>query len=469
MLEDANAAMRKVSDLVSLPKLDVEEKLYYIQKARKKANKTLEHLYDFDSKAASTLDSLDKDMDTMERFVRQMELMAGDGSLDIATYNPKQFVTTEAYRSLEGELIQKAGVKPVKTMRAQDFGGHLSVKFHVYEDGVTVMEYRKQGSKQVYYELVDEIPKEAIPREKKPDDPLYMDIWNGIYEGSGKAVGDTIEGLETLLNPRTYISMGYNGAKYVNQLISSPEETLKSTASRTIDMAKYMGMAVKNAFERDVINGDAKSRTAFFTYAFVFIGLSALGDKGISKISTAGKAMNAGRLAEKAEKLRVNTGVTPALEAAGAEPAKIPYNMMNELGVRLQHATKERWSGDKPGIFNSGTFEHIFRGEVNKKRKAVGYHHESMMGGKIVEVTDPPNQYGVYRAIVEIEGKNKKVPSTFFPKDWNRVQVTEAIKEAYNNKKLIKDNLYEGTLKSGMKIQMRIDPQGKIKTAYPLY
>ncbi|MGG3385867.1 hypothetical protein ABER65_14950, partial [Heyndrickxia faecalis] len=37
----------------------------------------------------------------------------------------------------------------------------------------TVMEYRKQGSKQVYYELVDEIPKEAIPREKKPDDPLY--------------------------------------------------------------------------------------------------------------------------------------------------------------------------------------------------------------------------------------------------------------------------------------------------------
>nr|WP_258922246.1 LXG domain-containing protein [Heyndrickxia coagulans] len=347
LLEDANAAMRKVSDLVSLPKLDVEEKLYYIQKARKKANKTLEHLYDFDSKAASTLDSLDKDMDTMERFVRQMELMAGDGSLDIATYNPKQFVTTEAYRSLEGELIQKAGVKPVKTMRAQDFGGHLSVKFHVYEDGVTVMEYRKQGSKQVYYELVDEIPKEAIPREKKPDDPLYMDIWNGIYEGSGKAVGDTIEGLETLLNPRTYISMGYNGAKYVNQLISSPEETLKSTASRTIDMAKYMGMAVKNAFERDVINGDAKSRTAFFTYAFVFIGLSALGDKGISKISTAGKAMNAGRLAEKAEKLRVNTGVTPALEAAGAEPAKIPYNVMDNLGVRIQKAAEERWTGNK--------------------------------------------------------------------------------------------------------------------------
>ncbi|WP_280136689.1 T7SS effector LXG polymorphic toxin, partial [Heyndrickxia coagulans] len=79
LLEDANAAMRRVSDLISLPKLDVEEKLHYIQKARKKANKTLEQLHDFDSKAASTLDSLEKDMDTMERFVRQMESMAGNG------------------------------------------------------------------------------------------------------------------------------------------------------------------------------------------------------------------------------------------------------------------------------------------------------------------------------------------------------------------------------------------------------
>ncbi|MEK4522411.1 EndoU domain-containing protein [Psychrobacillus sp. FSL W7-1493] len=101
--------------------------------------------------------------------------------------------------------------------------------------------------------------------------------------------------------------------------------------------------------------------------------------------------------------------------------------------------------------------------------KAVGYHHESMMGGKILEITDPPNKYAVYRAIVEIEGKNKKVPSTLFPSDWNRVQVTDAIKQAYSNRRVIKDNLYEGILPNGMKIQMRLDPEGKIKTAYPIY
>jgi len=112
LLEDANKAMRSVSDLVELKTLDIDEKLHPIQKAHKKANRTLEQLYDFDTKATRSLEALDQDIDTMIKFVRQMESMAGDGSFDIATYNPKQFVTTEAYRSLEGGLIQKAGVKP---------------------------------------------------------------------------------------------------------------------------------------------------------------------------------------------------------------------------------------------------------------------------------------------------------------------------------------------------------------------
>jgi len=149
-------------------------------------------------------------------------------------------------------------------------------------------------------------------------------------------------------------------------------------------------------------------------------------------------------------------------------PKNIIKKSINNI-VKKQFSKDVSKGIDKDNIFSNGSFNHVFHGEINKKRKAVGYHHESMMGGKIVEVTDPPNKYGVYRAIVEIEGKNKKVPSTFFPDDWNRVQVTNAIKQAYSNRKVLKDNLYEGILPNGMKIQMRLDPEGKIKTAYPIY
>lgn len=100
-------------------------------------------------------------------------------------------------------------------------------------------------------------------------------------------------------------------------------------------MAKYMGLAVQKAFERDVIHGDAKSRTEFFTYGLASIGISLLGDKGLSKLGTAAKVAKTGNL-------KVNTGFAPALEAAGAGPVKIPYNVMDELdelGVRIQKAT----------------------------------------------------------------------------------------------------------------------------------
>ncbi|WP_235920049.1 hypothetical protein [Heyndrickxia coagulans] len=275
-----------------------------------------------------------------------MESMAGDGSFDIATYNPKQFVTTEAYRSLEGGLIQKAGVKPVQTIDGKDFDGHLSVKFHRYEDGVMVMEYRKPGSNQPYYELVNEIPQEAIPGSENPDDPLLVDIWNGFYDGAGKTVGEIYTGLvslgKSILDQDTYAALGNDG----NKRLSSPIATLKSTAHKSVDMAKYMGLAVQKAFERDVIHGDAKSRTEFFTYGLASIGISLLGDKGLSKLGTAAKVAKTGNLAEKAGKLKVNTGFAPALEAAGAGPVKIPYNVMEELGVRVQRSTEERWGSN---------------------------------------------------------------------------------------------------------------------------
>ncbi|MGM0876566.1 MAG: EndoU domain-containing protein [Bacillota bacterium] len=174
-------------------------------------------------------------------------------------------------------------------------------------------------------------------------------------------------------------------------------------------------------------------------------------------------------------KKALNPNVEDNLEPSILGP-NLPINAMVTESVKKvldKILSKFSFNGEGKGtekdLFYKDSIIHIFHGEVNRKRKAVGYHHESLMGGKILEITNPPNQYGVYRAIVEIDGKSKKVPSTFFPKDWDRVQVLSAIKHAYKNKRLLKDNLYEGMLTNGMKIQMRLDPEGKIKTAYPIY
>lgn len=55
--------------------------------------------------------------------------------------------------------------------------------------------------------------------------------------------------------------------------------------------------------------------------------------------------------------------------------------------------------------------EHLFHGELKQKwwgLKAVGYHHESMIGGgEIVRITHAPNSAGVYRAKVKVDGETK--------------------------------------------------------------
>ncbi|ETE92495.1 TPA: EndoU domain-containing protein [Bacillus thuringiensis] len=128
--------------------------------------------------------------------------------------------------------------------------------------------------------------------------------------------------------------------------------------------------------------------------------------------------------------------------------------------------------GNVPYSFDSSLMEHLFHGELKQKwwgLKAVGYHHESMMGGgEIVRITHAPNSAGVYRAKVKVDGETKNALSSFFPKDWDRVQVLDSIKEAYDNKIQVDTVRYVGQTSHGFKVEMIIQ-NNEIITAYPVY
>lgn len=64
--------------------------------------------------------------------------------------------------------------------------------------------------------------------------------------------------------------------------------------------------------------------------------------------------------------------------------------------------------------------------------------------------------------------KNYEKKSTFFPKSMSSQQVVDSINEAYSNKVLFHGNLYRGNASNGMPIEMAIDTNGKIITAYPM-
>jgi len=122
--------------------------------------------------------------------------------------------------------------------------------------------------------------------------------------------------------------------------------------------------------------------------------------------------------------------------------------------------------------------EHVFHGEINKRGRAVGFHHRGSIGhegkSRITEVTTMPNSLGVYRAKVEILDPNsgewiaKGPQSTMFPDSWNRQQVMSEIRSAYSERTMITSSQWEGISSSGVKIGGYLDKSGNINTAYPI-
>ncbi|WP_440604399.1 RNase A-like domain-containing protein [Bacillus sp. GB_SG_008] len=108
---------------------------------------------------------------------------------------------------------------------------------------------------------------------------MLKKVWDGIYYGSGQAVGDIIEGFKSLDDTVT-------------------KENIKYAIGHPIETFSTMCNALSDSFINDVINGDAESITRWGTYTFMQLGLGWMGDKGTSKVSTLVKGTNFTKVTE---------------------------------------------------------------------------------------------------------------------------------------------------------------------------
>jgi hypothetical protein len=121
---------------------------------------------------------------------------------------------------------------------------------------------------------------------------------------------------------------------------------------------------------------------------------------------------------------------------------------------------------------------HVFQGEINKKGKAVGFHHRpagaNPPSARIVPGTaTPADANGLYQANVEILNPatgtwvRKGPPSTFFPDSWSQTRVVDEIRGAYANG-TVQGSSWRGVSPSGVPIRGYLDQNGDIVTAFPV-
>lgn len=164
---------------------------------------------------------------------------------------------------------------------------------------------------------------------------IVGDVIIGIIDGIVRAIVDIFKGLYELLKALFTDPIGF--LKGIYTAVTNPIDTLSA-----------MWEAITVAWERDVVNGDAKSRASFFSYAIV----SVVGLKGIDKVGKLGKASNA------------------ASKVDG--PSPVPYNAMKTDKLKETVKTNVFTNAkNKLDEFIAFTKSGFFQGIINQAVKAV--------------------------------------------------------------------------------------------------
>ncbi|MFN2747228.1 T7SS effector LXG polymorphic toxin [Bacillus sp. z60-18] len=217
--------------------------------------------------------------------------------------------------------------------------------------------------------------KEKLAKVSDPDEYLEMAKEIG-YDNLDSEQKQYVQALQKMKRDEFFDPIGFLGGVKDNLVdagiglwdaATHPKETLEGIGHviiHPVDTFNIIKKDIEESFERDVINGDAYSRSHWFGYALTTVGTSIVGSKGVdklSKVSKAGKIGKAGakvkavtkkatsktmkvskealeksvasfkqsmqRVASKIKGIQLHNPFEPQVEFAGI--GKVPYNVLN--------------------------------------------------------------------------------------------------------------------------------------------
>ncbi|MGA6841440.1 T7SS effector LXG polymorphic toxin [Priestia megaterium] len=493
---ELESILSNIEDIIHITPFSTDAFEDDLSATEKKRTDTLTAVEELDNQLSSEYGMLDSFYESVQFSVNGLEQMTSQGgSAYQLVFDANAYKNSEAYKTqqqidkvasgyVEGKAEQKKRIKAQKEAIEAEKQRQIQANKPWYEKGLDIA-----GELTGYYDYKRAV--EGVDPVTHAKLSTTQRVTAGAMAAAGFIpfvgwAGRAVKGGSVVYKT----TKGMSAAHHAMALYQTPKafKTLQQTEKGLYGLLLTNGM-YEYTMGKDLLGNNLtkeEKQTSLLQAAGGLLGV------GVSVKGTAGIAQDVKQAVELSGFLKSkiqysigelsskNLGLTSQRRLAFAEQRKnintLSSTYVKNITSEINDSTMMLFSRSSEGAqstrgVTSHTVEHVFHGQVNRRQKAVGYHHESMMGGgKVVEVIDPPDSRGIYRAKVSVNGIEKIPVSTFFPKDWNRAQVLNAINEAYENKRIInrQSGLYAGRTSEGLTIRMYINSEGKINTAFPI-
>ncbi|CAF1744092.1 Ribonuclease YobL [Bacillus subtilis] len=201
-------------------------------------------------------------------------------------------------------------------------------------------------------------------------------------EGAGEITWDIVKGVGVGL-----YDVGKDTVTGIWDFITDPGETLSALGNAVIHPVKTydtISAAIEESYQKDMVNGDAYSRSRWVTYAVGSVAVAVFGTKGagaINKADAAGKVINkASQVGKKIKDVKIPDLLPYNPKYDFAMAGGVPYNVVdsqslkNELltnAKKIPDGTRKPFTGQKisPPWQNKEKYEAY---EIEGKVKAKG-------------------------------------------------------------------------------------------------